>query len=225
MKSTTHLGNELCADRSMDMDTKEKTAAFITRSLEIREQFSFAHPMEVLSAVKVYCCDHYGSMLWDLQGDLASKYFNSWKTCIKLAWGVPRSTHSYFLDYLSGGLVTVRRDVLARFAGFYRSLLSSPCREVSILARVVARDVRTTTARNLAMLERESGGLTWMDPAEEVKEGLASREPAVPDEDSWRIPYLGKLLEQRDTLAYQGAAVPDEELDRVQELIDSLCSN
>ena len=47
----------------------------------------------------------------------------------------------------------------------------------------------------------------------------------MPDEDSWRIPYLGKLLEQRDTLAYQGAAVPDEELDRVQELIDSLCSN
>ena len=122
-------------------------------------------------------------------------------------------------------MVTVRRDVLARYAGFYRSLLSSPCREVSILARVVARDVRTTTARNLAMLERESGGLTWMDPAEKVKEGLASREPAVANEDSWRIPYLGKLLEQRDTLAYQGAAVPDEELDRVQELIDSLCIN
>ena len=225
VKSATHLGNELSEDGSMDMDTKEKTAAFITRSLEIREQFSFAHPMEVLSAVKLYCCDHYGSMLWDLQGDLATKYFNSWKTCIKLAWGVPRSTHSYFLDYLSGGLVTVRRDVLARYAGFYRSLLSSPCREVSILARVVARDVRTTTARNLAMLETESGGLTWMDPAEKVKEGLASGEPAVPGADSWRIPYLGKLLEQRDTLAYQGAAVPDEEVERVQELVDSLCSN
>ena len=58
-----------------------------------------------------------------------------------------------------------------------------------------------------------------------MREGLANREPAVPDEDSWRIPYLGKLLEQRDTVAYQGAAVPDEELDRVQELVDSLCSN
>ena len=86
VKSATHLGTELSEDGSMDMDTKEKTAACITRSLEIREQFSFAHPMEVLSAVKVYCCDHYGSMLWDLQGDLATMYFNSWKTCIKLAW-------------------------------------------------------------------------------------------------------------------------------------------
>ena len=37
VKSATHLGNELCEDGSMDMDTKEKTAVFITRSLEIRE--------------------------------------------------------------------------------------------------------------------------------------------------------------------------------------------
>ena len=73
------------------MDTKEKTAAFITRSLEIREKFSFAHPMETLRAVKVYCRDHYGSMLWDLQGDMAPKYYSTWKTCVKLAWGCPKS--------------------------------------------------------------------------------------------------------------------------------------
>ena len=53
------------------MDTKEKTAVFITKSLEVREQFSFAHPMEMLRAVKIYCCDHYGSMLWDLSSERA----------------------------------------------------------------------------------------------------------------------------------------------------------
>ena len=202
------------------MDIKEKTAAFITRSLEIREQFSFAHPVEVLGAVKVYCCDHYGSMLWDLQGEMANKYYNSWKTCIKLAWDVPRATHSYFLDYLSGGLVTVRRDVIARYAGFYKSLLTSPCREVNILARMVAKDIRTTTARNLSLLEKESGGLTWSTSAHKIREELASREPDVPRADAWRIPYLGRLLEERDTLAYLG-----EEVERVQELVDSLCVN
>ena len=76
-------------------------------------------------------------MLWDQQEDLATEYYSSWKTCVKLAWGVPRATHSYFLDYLSAELVSVGRDVLARYAGFYRSLLSSPCREVTILARMV----------------------------------------------------------------------------------------
>ena len=172
VRNATHLGNEMREDGTMDMDIKEKTAAFITRSLEIREQFLFAHPMETLRAVKVYCCDHYGSMLWDLQGDLATKYYSSWKTCVKLAWGVPRVTHSYFLDYLSVGLVSFRRDVLARYAGFYRSLLTSPCREVTILARMVVKDSRTTTSRNLKMLQIESGGQTWAAPVGKVKEGL-----------------------------------------------------
>ena len=95
---------------------------------------------------------------------MVSKYFNSWKTCVKLAWGVPRATHSYFIDYLSGGMVTVRRDVIARYAGFYKSLLTSPCREVNILTRVVARDIRTTTDRNMRLLEEEAGGLTWAAP-------------------------------------------------------------
>jgi hypothetical protein len=224
VRTATHLGNELSEDGTMDMDNKEKTAAFITKSLEVREQFSFAHPMEVLRAVKIYCCDHYGSMLWDLQGDLANKYFNTWKTCIKLAWEVPRATHSYFLDYLSGGLVTVRRDVIARYAGFYKSLLTSPCREVNILARMVAKDIRTTTARNLSLLEKTTGGQTWSAPAGKIREELAKREPDVTRVDAWRIPYLGRLLEERDTLSYMGEE-HHEQVERVQELIDSLCSN
>ena len=224
VKSATHLGNELCQDGSMDMDIKDKTAGFITRSLQVREQFSFAHPMEVLRAVKVYCCDHYGSMLWDMKGDLATKYFNSWKTCIKLAWRVPRATHSYFLSYLSGGLVTVRRDVLARYVQFYRSLLTSPCREVNILAKVVTKDIRSITARNLKLVETETAGLTWMDPPSKVREALAKGEPTVPETDEWRIPYLGKLLEQRDSLEYQGNE-DSEDFRNKQDLIDSLCIN
>ena len=83
------------AEGSMDTDTRQKRAAFIDRSLLVREQFSFAHPMESLRAVRVYCCDHYGTMLWDLDGMMARQYFNSWSTCIKLAWGVTRATHTY----------------------------------------------------------------------------------------------------------------------------------
>ena len=163
-------------------------------------------------------------MLWDLKGDLANKYFNSWKTCIKLAWEVPRATHSYFLDYLSGGLVTVRRDVIARYSGFYKSLLTSPCREVNILARVVVKDIRITTARNLSLLETTTGGQTWATPSGKIREELAKRETDAPMVDAWRIPYLGRLLEERDTLSYMGEEL-DDQIERLQELIDSLCSN
>ena len=216
VSTATHLGNELCEDGSMDTDTRQKRAAFIDRSLLVREEFSFAHPIEVLRAVNIYCCDHYGGMLWDLQGDMASQYFSSWKTCVKLAWGVPRGTHSYFLDYLSGGLISAKRDILGRYVGFYQSLLSSPSREVNILARIVARDIRTNTARNLRLVEEETGGLTWSI--------TSRRKPVVPMEDQWRLQYLGKLLERRDSMLYQGME-GCEEVELVQGLIDSLCTN
>ena len=65
VSSATHIGHILSEEGTMERDIKEKKAMFITRSTEVRETFSFAHPEEILNAVKVYCCDHYGSMLWD----------------------------------------------------------------------------------------------------------------------------------------------------------------
>jgi hypothetical protein len=60
------------------------------------------------------------------------------------------------MDLLSGGLMTVKRDILGRYAGFYRGLLKSPCSEVAILSRIVTKDIWITTARNLRVLERET---------------------------------------------------------------------
>ena len=164
-------------------------------------------------------------MLWDLEGDLANQYFNTCNTCIKLAWDVPRDTHSYFLGSLSGGLVTVKWDILSRYSGFYKGLLASPSREVNIMARLVAKDVRTTTAKNIRVLERETGGLGWRSSAQDVRKELSKRATPVSDMDSWRIPYLSKLLEQRDKLMYSGEGEDSEQLARLKELIESLCRN
>ena len=54
--TATHLAGELSEDGTMDTDIKFKNAAFIISSLEVREQFSFAPPMEVLKAVRAYYC-------------------------------------------------------------------------------------------------------------------------------------------------------------------------
>ena len=196
----------------------------IGQSLGIRDQFKFAHPVEVLTAVRIYCCDHYGSMIWDLGGEMCNQYFNAWNTCVKLAWKVPRSTHNYFLDYLSGGLATVKNDILGRYGGFYRSLLSSPCREVSVLARVVARDVRSTTAKNLKLLKTLFCGLTSTDTAVKIRYESVREASTVPVDVAWKLPYLGKLLEQRDVLEY-GGRENSMEVFEIQQLIDSLCSS
>ena len=93
--SGTHLGHEIHESGTMDQDTRIKRANFIQESVDIRETFAFANPVEVLRAVKVYASSFYGSMLWDLQGNLAKQVFHAWNTCVKLAWHVPRQTHTY----------------------------------------------------------------------------------------------------------------------------------
>ena len=103
-----------------------------------------------------------------------------------------------------GGLLSVKWDVLGRYARFAQSLISSPSREINILARVVTRDIRSTTARNLRLLEKETDGLTWLSSSLKIKEALSKKVVNVPESDAWRVPYLGKLLEQRDMLVYQG---------------------
>ena len=116
MKNAAHLGHELHESGQMEYDANLKRAIFISNSVDVRESFGFASPVEVISAMKVYCSSFYGCMLWDFKGEGATKVFNSWNTAVKLAWCVPRSTRTYLLQHvLSAGLPSARVDILARF--------------------------------------------------------------------------------------------------------------
>ena len=108
--------------------------------MEVRETFGFGSPSEVLRAVKLYVGSHYGSMLWELGSDMATQYFNAWKTCVKLTWQVPRATHTYFVDHLLNcGISSVREDTMTRYTKFVKGLMMSPSMEVAVMCGVASR--------------------------------------------------------------------------------------
>ena len=80
-----HLGHELHKNFSIDYDAKFKRGAFIARSTDIREMFSFANAGQVLKFVSVIASQFYGSMLWDLFSEGAGQVYRSWNICVKLA--------------------------------------------------------------------------------------------------------------------------------------------
>ena len=84
VQHATHLGHELHQDGTMELDTKMKRAGFIESSTEIREMFGFAHPSQVLNSVQIYTCHFYGSMLWDLFGEMSGQVYRAWNTCKNL---------------------------------------------------------------------------------------------------------------------------------------------
>ena len=224
VSAATHLGHELHESGSMEHDASIKRSIFIQKSVDIRETFSFASPVEIISAFKVYCSSYYGCMLWDLGGEKAGQVFNSWTAAIKLAWGVPRGTRTYLVQQvLAPGITSAKVDILARFGGFFRSLRKSPSHEVAVMANLVGRDLRSTTGKNLALLRDSSGLDPWVFGSARLKEELDKNLTAdIPPEDQWRVRYLGSLLEQRQVKHYMG---DKEGALQTQGLIDSLCVN
>ena len=203
----------------MEQDCKEKRAGYIDRTVSIRETFAFAEPQQVLQAMEKYCGDHYGSMLWQLDGDMAGKYFRCWSTAVKLSWKTPRATRTYLVDHLlAANLVSTRRQVLSRYVKFLRGLLSSRSKEVALVASVVSRDVRSTTGRNLWLIEEETHLNPFTARPAEVRDRL--KLAAVPEQDSWRLGLLETYLSERRTLETNL-----EDTEQITGLIDSLCMN
>ena len=199
-----------------------KRAEFISNAVRVRENFSFAHPLEVIDATVKYCTSFTGGTLWDLRGKAATMLYSSWDTNVKLIWQLPRSTHSYFIETVLAPTVTSPRvSLMMQFLIFFRSLFDSPCLEIQVLSRLGARDIRTNIGSNLAHVKTESGLDPWLYGGDRIrKELLKYNRKRVPESDKWRIGYLEKLLAQRLIMHYEM-----EDVDTVTNLIESLVIN
>ena len=211
----THLGYILHQSGKMDQDSVVKRARFIERSVSIRESFYFAFPEQTLKAISVYACDAYGAMLYDLQSKTSESLFKSWTTCVRLIWEVPRTTHTYLVEnVLATDFPTLKNQIYVRYVNFFQQLFKSASIEVRHLARIVSRDVRSVTCKNVQHITAVSGLSPWDYSAQRIKINLPVAK--VPLSDWWRPSFLSKLLELRR----QSKNSP-----QINEMINSLCSS
>ena len=219
VESAVHLGHTLNQMSNMKKDCKRARARFIAKTIEIREQLSFANPDQIMQAVQVLCTDAYGSMIWELSSEEAEQFFKCWNTCVKLVHDIPRSTFTYLIEgYFAAEHTTLRNQVLARYPRFYRNLLNSPSREVRILANIVTADPRSTTCTNLKYLKK----LTHMEQPEffsaaRVKLALPVRE--VPEPERWRLGLLTSLMKIKGEKYLRA-----EDTKHICAMIESLCN-
>ena len=161
----------------MEQDFKEKLARFIDSSVKVRETFSLTHPAEQDAAVEKYCTAFYDSNLWNLKSEGAEHVYTAWRTGIKLSWGVNSGCRTYLLqEVLAENMTSLRARLLLRFYNFFRSLIESPFKEVSVLARLVSRDARSNIGSNLNLLREETGLDPWIVGHNHLKEDLIRAE-------------------------------------------------
>ena len=125
--------------------------------------------------------------------------FRAWKTGIKISWNIPRTTHSYFVqEVLTTGVQSLEQRIFRNTAGFFQSLIDCPSPEVAVLARISARDIRSSLGKNLQRICE----LTQLDPWSATKTELhAALERGLhietPKADTWRPRCLANLLAEK----------------------------
>ena len=157
-------------------------------------------------------------MLYDLASQASESYFKAWNTCVKLTWNVPRSTFTYIVENtLAARSNSLRNQVYARYVTFFQNLFQSASKEVRHLVRVVARDSRSVTCKNVSLLKSVSGLSPWDFAKWRIKERLPVA--AIPANNEWRLSLLKKLLDIRRQQELQA-----ENTLKTTQMIDSLCS-
>ena len=175
-------------------------------------------------ATEKYCTNIHGSVLWDLTSPEAQMVFRAWRTGIKISWNIPRTTHSYFVqDVLTTGVQSLEQRILRNTVGFFQSLIGCPCTEVAVLARISARDIRSSLGKNLQKICE----LTQLDPWSVTKTELhAALEQGlhieIPKADTWRPRCLANLLAARSQAFFRA---DDDEVVRLTSLIESLVNH
>ena len=112
--------------------------------------------------------------------------------------------------------------LLLNFAGFFKSLLNSPNREVAVAARMASRDRRSSVGKNLERIQQ----LTSLNPCKQVStagETCSSAGSCSPRSRHMEGPrLLQKLLGDRLEAHYNAI---EEEATELSRLISSLVAN
>ena len=135
---------------------------------------------------------------------------------MKLCYNISIKCHTNLIEsYFCADLVSLRRQVLARYPGFVRKLLNSRSREVQFI-----NDARSVTCRNISYLNNQTGLNVLREAKWKVRAALP-HQSSVPVEE-WRCSLLSTFLEIRSSKTHSQYNSTESQ---INQMIDSLCNS
>ena len=101
----------------MVQDLRVKRANFISKNIDLNQEFSFCHPATKVKLNQIYNFHFTGSPLWDLFSKEAKMLENSWITSFKVMYDLPIQTHRNLSKPVSQAK-HLKHVVLERFFSF-----------------------------------------------------------------------------------------------------------
>ena len=116
-------------------------------------------------------------------------------------------------NVLAADFVSLRCQVYGRYVSYFQKMFKSSSKEIRHLVRIVSRDARPVTFRNVQYLTTLTGFSPWDYSSRKIQENLPRA--LVPARDWWRPSLLKKLLPMKGK---------SDDKERLNKMIDSLCN-
>ena len=217
-KTFKHLGINI-EDKinGCEFDMRVKNAQYISKNIELNQEFSFAHPLTKVKLNKIYNSHYSGSPLWNLFGPGTLTLESSYNRSVKVMLGLPFATHRSLIQPLTGDQ-HLKIVLIKRYLGFIEKIKNSDKAALKMLMMEARSDVRSVTGANL----RNIMILVGKTQVEDVRlEDVRSLSYFRLDEnESWKVSMIEEIVE---TKAGQ-MEVPGFELEELEALLDYLCT-
>ena len=210
--SAHHVGNIMERDNSFSKDIRMKRGSFIGRVHSIFQEFHFANPVVKMKMLSLYTTSFYGSSLWNLFDGHCDRLFSAWNNSVRDAFGIPRTSHRYFVEEISEHLHPMV-TLASRFLKFHHSLQKCSKPSVRFLSFLSSQNQRTGYCQNLSRISEQvqDAGLSCSS----VKKYCE-----VPDDQKWRVALVKDLLEMQWNNAE--IDVINEQVENIDAAIENL---
>ena len=201
-----------------EQDIIVKKAQFISKSIELNQEFAFANSRTKFDINRIYNSHFYGSPLWDLGGKSVINYESTYNKGIKVTFDLPVETHRNLIVPVSRH-PHLRQTLVSRFLGFVDQIKASKKIIPKMLLNHIMYDVRSTTGKNLRTILLQ----TEKDEVKDLGKSDARDLSYHPlgEEEKWKDELLNELIDIRDGKVHiQGFS--DNEM---SSLINFICTS
>ena len=192
--SIKHLGTTIKNTEDsckLDQDLMEKRAAYIVKNNELNQEFYYAHHNTKIWLNNVYNSSFYGAPLWNMFNRAFERLEKTWNTSVRRTMSLPRNTHRYFIELLSGTNHIIK-SIWNRFLKFIDNISKGTKRTLRVVLATLKQDTRSTTGNNLRHLKLNTSNFN-----EKEADIYGQTYRPIPKEDEWRVSVAAELLQAR----------------------------
>lgn len=220
VSSVKHLGVTITDElNNTSQDLLEKRAQYIAKNNELMQEFYYACPATKTKVNNIFNTHFYGAPLWDLFSPAFQNLEKSWNTSQRIMFALPRTTHRYLIEPLSGRPHIVR-SIWKRFLKFTRNIAQSRKTVLRNAFKTVQHDCRSITGRNLRKIMLSTNHDVY-NKADFEFDSKNIPYYKLPDCESWRIVLAKEILSAKSG-ALTVANFEKEELDII---LGTVCCN